>query len=151
MHIYSYALNSVDIKDDLCNLTVYLQLLTTQLRVLPCIQLTCSSISQALPTLVVSHQSAEGPVSYQPDIHTCDCHQLLGVQYNVTVINVPLTQQHSQYIIRLNTIVHTHMCWNNCTYVTQFAKTCISKIEIFVSWCSRCLKPSSVAVSSLQY
>ena len=47
--------------------------------------------------LVVSHQLAEGPVSYQPDIHTCDCHQLLGVQYNVTIINVPLTQQHSQY------------------------------------------------------
>ena len=36
-------------------------------------------------------------MSYQPDIHTCDCHQLLGVQYNVTIINVPLTQQHSQY------------------------------------------------------
>ena len=40
--------------------------------------------------------------------------------------------------------------WYIC--VTQFTITrnnpTFSKIEIFVSWCSRCLKPSSVAVSS---
>ena len=45
----------------------------------------------------------------------------------------------------------------SCTYVnvTRFAKTrnnpAFLKTQIFTSWCSTYLKPSSVAVSSLHY
>ena len=63
-----------------------------------------------------------------------------GVIHNVWKVNFK-GRVIQQYCITGDNVTRFAKTWNNPAF----------KIENIVSWCSRCLKPSSVAISSQNY